>query len=77
MLLRAAGAAALGGLLGRSAAQGGTRTVELVARRFLLRAGRDHAAAGEAVVVEIRSLDFVHGMYIPELGRGSTCCPAA
>jgi cytochrome c oxidase subunit 2 len=64
----AVGAAALGGgVLVRAAAQGEPRVVELVARRFRYEPAEVALKAGEKVVIAIRSLDFMHGMNIPDL----------
>lgn len=55
----------------RAAAQagGGTRTIEMVARRFAFEPTRVDLRAGERVQVVVRALDFVHGMNIPDLGK--------
>lgn len=54
----------------RVPAQGASpRVVELTARRFRFEPAEIELRAGERVLVEIRSLDFVHGMNLPELGR--------
>lgn len=66
-------AVAAGGLvavaLGRVFAQPQPRVVELVARRFRYEPAEVPLKVGEKVVVQIRSLDFVHGMNIPDLNR--------
>jgi cytochrome c oxidase subunit 2 len=68
--LLAAGATWLAaGWLGRAAAQAEPRVVELVARRFRYEPAEIALKAGERVVVAIRSLDFMHGMNIPDLGK--------
>jgi cytochrome c oxidase subunit 2 len=66
-----AAGAALGAvaLAGRGAAQPAPREVELVARRFRYEPAEIALKAGEPVVIAIRSLDFVHGMNIPDLNR--------
>ena len=56
-------------LLARAGAQTGPRVIPLVARRYRYEPGEIALKAGEAVVIEIRALDFVHGMNIPDLGR--------
>lgn len=56
-------------LLGRAGAQAGPRVIQLVARRYRYEPAEIALKAGEAVVVEIRALDFVHGMNLPDLGR--------
>jgi cytochrome c oxidase subunit 2 len=40
----------------------------MTARRFVYEPNEIALKAGERVVVAIRSLDFVHGMNIPDLG---------
>ena len=44
------------------------RVIEMTARRFVYEPNEIALKAGERVVVAIRSLDFVHGMNIPDLG---------
>jgi len=44
------------------------RTIEMIARRFVYEPNEIALKAGERVVIAIRSLDFVHGMNIPDLG---------
>jgi cytochrome c oxidase subunit 2 len=53
--------------LGRATAQDAPRVIELVARRFRYEPAEVPLKAGERVVVAIRSLDFTHGMNIPDL----------
>lgn len=63
--------ATLGALLARAGlaqAVAGPRVVQMTARRFVYEPTEIALKAGERVVVEIRSLDFVHGMNIPDLG---------
>ncbi len=43
------------------------RVIELTAHRFAYEPNEIALKAGERVVVAIRSLDFVHGMNIPDL----------
>jgi len=66
-LLGQAAALAAGAFIVR--AKAGPRTVELVARRFRYEPNEIALEAGEPVLVLIRSLDFVHGMNIPALGK--------
>lgn len=40
----------------------------MIARRFTYEPSEIALKAGERVVIAIRSLDFVHGMNIPDLG---------
>jgi len=44
------------------------RVIEMTAHRFSYEPNEITLKAGERVVVAIRSLDFVHGMNIPDLG---------
>jgi len=46
----------------------GPRTIEMTAHRFAYEPNEIALRAGERVVIAIRSLDFVHGMNIPDLG---------
>jgi cytochrome c oxidase subunit 2 len=63
------GAGLAGGALLRSAlAQGAPRVIEMTARRFQFEPNEIRLTAGERVVLAIRSVDFVHGMNIPDLG---------
>jgi cytochrome c oxidase subunit II len=59
----------LGGGLGRALAQSEPRVIELVARRFVYEPNEVVLKVGEPVVIAVRSLDFVHGMNIPDLGK--------
>lgn len=43
------------------------RVIELVARRFAYEPNEIELKAGERVIIAIKSLDFVHGMNIPDL----------
>ena len=45
------------------------RVIELVARRFVYQPNEIELKVGERVVIAIQSLDFVHGMNIPDLGK--------
>jgi cytochrome c oxidase subunit 2 len=66
-MLGAAGAA----LVRAGAAQGVNaepRVIEMTAHRFAYEPNEIALKVGERVVVAIRSLDFVHGMNIPDLG---------
>jgi cytochrome c oxidase subunit 2 len=64
-------AAAAGAVLPTGAAQGAgePRVIQLVARRFVYEPNEIPLKAGERVVIAIRSLDFVHGMNVPDLGK--------
>ena len=65
--LAAAGAA----LLRASGAQGTAepRVIQMTARRFVYEPNEIPLKVGERVVVAINSVDFVHGMNIPDLGK--------
>jgi cytochrome c oxidase subunit 2 len=45
------------------------RVIEMVAKRFAYEPNEIVLKAGERVIIAIRSLDFVHGMNIPDLDR--------
>lgn len=60
------GAAALRAGLAQGVAE--PRVIELTARRFVYEPNEIALKAGERVVVAIRSIDFVHGMNLPDLG---------
>ena len=64
--LVSAGAALVRLSLAQSAAP---RTIALTARRYAYEPREIALKAGERVVVLIRSLDFAHGMNIPDLGQ--------
>jgi cytochrome c oxidase subunit 2 len=64
--LAAAGTAFLGARVARGAEP---RIIRLTARRFVYEPAEVTLKVGERVVVEINSLDFVHGMNIPDLGK--------
>lgn len=50
-------------------AQGAPRVIELTARRFVYEPNEIALKVGERVVIAIKSVDFVHGMNIPDLGK--------
>lgn len=60
-------AAAAGGLALRAAAQAEPRVIEIVARRFRYEPAEVPLRVGERVVIAVKSIDFVHGMNIPDL----------
>jgi cytochrome c oxidase subunit 2 len=64
--LAAVGAAALRTAVAQ--AEGEPRVIELTARRFSYEPNEIALKAGEHVVIAIRSLDFMHGMNLPDLG---------
>ena len=64
--------AATGALLVRAGAAQVTnepRVIKMTARRFVYEPNEIPLKAGERVVVEVNSMDFVHGMNIPDLGK--------
>lgn len=71
------GVLGLGGLLGRqaSAQTPAAREIELTAQRFQYTPNEIHVKAGEAVVLVCRSLDFVHGMNLPDYGMRADLMP--
>ena len=68
-----AGAAALRASVAQDGAQ--PRVVEITARRFNYEPSEIALKAGERVVIAVRSLDFVHGMNIPDLGKRFDLAP--
>lgn len=68
-ILRAVVAAAGATLVRASVAQDAAepRVIELTARRFTYTPNEIALKAGERVVIAIRSIDFVHGMNLPDL----------
>ena len=45
------------------------RVIEMVARRFRYEPNEIELKAGERVIIAIKSIDFVHGMNIPDLNQ--------
>jgi cytochrome c oxidase subunit II len=70
-LLKGTLASTSAALVGAGVAQGAAepRVIEMTARRFAYEPNEIALKAGERVVIAIRSIDFVHGMNIPGLGR--------
>jgi cytochrome c oxidase subunit II len=68
-LLKAAWVAAGAGALHAAfvQAQSQPRVIELTARRFSYEPNEIALKVGEHVVIAIRSLDFIHGMNLPDL----------
>lgn len=64
--LAAAGAALLRAGVAQVTAE--PRVIEMTARRFVYEPDEIALRVGERVVLAIRSVDFVHGMNIPDLG---------
>jgi cytochrome c oxidase subunit 2 len=50
-------------------AAGEPRVIEMTARRFRYEPSEIALKAGERVVIAIKSIDFVHGMNIPDLNQ--------
>jgi len=69
LLLRGALATAGAALVRVSGAQPQPRTIELVAKRFEYVPKEVPLKVGERVIIAIKSLDFVHGMNIPDLNK--------
>ena len=71
LVLRSALATAGAALVQASLARGPSqpRVIEMTARRFAYEPNEIALKAGERVIIEIRSLDFVHGMNLPDLGK--------
>ena len=69
--LQGALAAAGAVLLRASGAQGTAepRVIQMTARRFVYEPNEIPLKVGERVVVAINSVDFLHGMNIPDLGK--------
>jgi cytochrome c oxidase subunit 2 len=51
------------------------RVIEMVARRFVYVPNEILLKVGERVVIAIQSLDFEHGMNIPDLGKRLDLAP--
>jgi cytochrome c oxidase subunit 2 len=63
--LATVGATVLGASFGQGADE--PRVIEMTARRFSYEPNEIRLKAGERVVIAIRSLDFIHGMNLPDL----------
>jgi cytochrome c oxidase subunit 2 len=48
--------------------QDAPRVIELTARRFAYEPNEIALKLGEPVVIAVRSIDFIHGMNLPDLG---------
>jgi cytochrome c oxidase subunit 2 len=69
-------ATALAGLLTQAlAADAAPREIEIVAQRFRYTPDRIALQAGERVVLLVRSLDFMHGFSVPDLGLRADLAP--
>ena len=76
--LRGALAAGAGAALARAVsaqAPGAPRVIEMTARRFRYEPNEIALKAGERVVIAITSIDFVHGMNIPDLNQRLDLAP--
>ncbi|MGC4059719.1 MAG: cupredoxin domain-containing protein [Aquabacterium sp.] len=51
------------------------RTIDVVAQRFKFTPSEIHIKKGERVVLAIKSLDFVHGMNIPDFNMRADLLP--
>jgi cytochrome c oxidase subunit II len=67
--LVAGGSAVIATLVSRGVAAQTPREIEIVARRFNFTPSEIALKVGEPVALLIRSIDFVHGFNIPDLGR--------
>jgi cytochrome c oxidase subunit 2 len=78
LLSRLCAGAALAGLglagLRRAQAQGG-REIAIVAQRFRFTPDVIDLQRGEPVLLQIHSLDFVHGFHVPALGLRADLLP--
>jgi cytochrome c oxidase subunit 2 len=71
-----AGSTGVAGVLQRvSAAAAPPREIAMQARRFEFTPTVVQVAAGESVVLVVRSLDFIHGLSIPDLGVRADLVP--
>ena len=67
LALAAAGTAGLGSVLAQGGA--GPRVIAITARRFRFEPAEIMLKVGEPVLLEMSSLDFIHGMNIPDLAQ--------
>jgi cytochrome c oxidase subunit II len=63
----AAGVAALRATVAQDNAQ--PRAIELTARRFRYEPAEISLKVGERVAIAVNSIDFIHGMNIPDIGK--------
>ena len=66
-LLASVSAASLGSVLAQT--RPAPRTIEITARRFQFMPAEIPLTVGEPVVIAVTSLDFIHGMNLPDLGK--------
>lgn len=74
-LCAGAGVAALGPPGLRLARAQGAREIAIVAQRFRFEPAVVEVKAGEALLLQIHSLDFVHGFQVPALGLRADLLP--
>jgi cytochrome c oxidase subunit 2 len=68
-------AAAGSGMLVRRSAAGETAVIKIVAQRFQFTPGEIALKSGQPVILEITSLDFIHGFSLPALGIRTNLLP--
>ena len=74
-IVAAGGIGLLGSLVSRTVPAETLREIEMVAQRFQYTPAEINLKAGEKVILAIRSLDFVHGFNIPDLGVRADLVP--
>ena len=74
-VLMAAGATLVRASVAQSASE--PRVIEMTARRFVYEPNEIALKAGERVVIAIRSIDFMHGMNLPDLGKRLDLVPGS
>ena len=74
-VLMAAGATLVRASVAQSASE--PRVIEMTARRFVYEPNEIALKAGERVVIAIRSIDFMHGMNLPDLGKRQDLVPGS
>jgi cytochrome c oxidase subunit II len=73
--LAAAGVALLGGMVARATVAQQPREIEMIARRFNFSPSDIALKVNEPVVLLVRSLDFIHGFNVPDLGVRADLVP--
>ena len=68
-------AGALATLAGYAAGQAAPRRIELVARKFEFTPAEISVTVGQPVTLVIRTLDFAHGVSLPDFERRADCLP--
>jgi cytochrome c oxidase subunit II len=69
------GAALVGSLVARRVVAQAPREIEIVARRFSFTPREISLRVNERVVLAIRSVDFLHGFSVPDLGIRADLMP--